>query len=144
MLIVNIGGLSPRARNGAGTGSAARKKQQRPAFANVALNDAQILLSGSGAPGSRPVPNGQQQEQGGWSRVVLEISDLPGFIADLKRAGLHFRNERQTRPGGRHIQIEGSGREPSGTVRRQAEAAPSRSHLLSGGDKIALCSLSRC
>ena len=41
------------------------KHQQLPAFANVALGDAQILLSGPGASGSRPMPNGQQQDRAG-------------------------------------------------------------------------------
>jgi glyoxylase I family protein len=82
------------------------KHLQLPAFANVSRGDAQILLSGPGASGSRPMPNGQQQEPGGWNRVVLKIADLPGFIAELKKAGLHFRNEMESGPGGRQIQIE--------------------------------------
>src|SRR5438552_16944015 len=45
--------------------------QQLPAFASVSLGDAQILLSGPQASGSRPMPNGQPQEPGGWNRVVL-------------------------------------------------------------------------
>ena len=80
--------------------------QQLPAFANIALGDAQILLSGPGASGSRPMPGGQQQEPGGWNRVVLKVADLPGFVAELKKAGLRFRNEMETGPGGRQIQIE--------------------------------------
>ena len=82
------------------------KHQQLPAFANVALGDAQILLSGPGASGSRPMPNGQPQEPGGWNRVVLKVTDLPGFIAELQKANVHFRNEMETGPGGRQIQIE--------------------------------------
>ncbi|HKY20327.1 MAG TPA: VOC family protein [Vicinamibacterales bacterium] len=82
------------------------KHQQLPAFANVALGDAQILLSGPGASGSRPMPNGEQQEPGGWNRVVLQVTDLPAFMAELKTAGLPFRNEMETGPGGRQIQIE--------------------------------------
>jgi glyoxylase I family protein len=82
------------------------KHQQLPAFANVALGDAQILLSGPGASGSRPLPDGRRQEPGGWNRVVLKIADLPGFIAELKQAGLPFRNEMETGPGGRQIQVE--------------------------------------
>ena len=35
--------------------------QQLPAFANVSFGDAQILLSGPGASGSRPMPNGQRR-----------------------------------------------------------------------------------
>jgi glyoxylase I family protein len=80
--------------------------QQLPAFANVSLGDAQILLSGPGASGSRPLPHGQLQEPGGWNRVVLKVSDLPGLITELKKAGIRFRNETETGPGGRQIQIE--------------------------------------
>ena len=80
--------------------------QQLPAFASVSLSDTQIFLSGPGASGSRPMPNGQSQEPGGWNRVVLRISDLPGYIAALKSASLRFRNEMETGPGGRQIQIE--------------------------------------
>jgi glyoxylase I family protein len=82
------------------------ERQQLPAFANVSLGDAQILLSGPGASGSRPMPNGQPQEPGGWNRVVLRVNDLPAFIDALKKAGLHFRNEMETGPGGKQIQIE--------------------------------------
>ncbi len=82
------------------------KHQQLPAFANVALGDAQILLSGPGASGSRPMPNRQPQEPGGWNRVVLKVADLPGFITELKKAGVRFRNQMETGPGGRQIQIE--------------------------------------
>jgi glyoxylase I family protein len=82
------------------------RHQQLPAFANVSLGDTQILLSGPGASGSRPMPDGQQQEPGGWNRVVLRVVDLPEFIAELKKAGLRFRNEMETGPGGRQIQLE--------------------------------------
>jgi glyoxylase I family protein len=80
--------------------------QQLPAFASVSLGDVQILLSGPGASGSRPMPNGQSQEPGGWNRVVLRVSDLPACIAALTSAGLRFRNEMETGPGGGQIQIE--------------------------------------
>ena len=82
------------------------KHQQLPAFANVSLAGWEILLSGPGASGSRPMPNGEQQEPGGWNRIVLKVADLPGLIADLKKAGLRFRNELEIGPGGRQIQLE--------------------------------------
>jgi glyoxylase I family protein len=82
------------------------KHQQLPAFANVSLGDSQILLSGPGASGSRPMPDGKRQEPGGWNRVVLRVADLPNFIAELKKAGLRFRNEMEVGPGGRQIQVE--------------------------------------
>lgn len=80
--------------------------QQLPAFASVSLGDAQLLLSGLQASGSRPMPDGQRQEPGGWNRVVLRVDDIATFIDVLKRAGHHFRNSMETGPGGRQIQIE--------------------------------------
>ena len=80
--------------------------QQLPAFASVSFGDAQILLSGPQASGSRPMPNGQHQEPGGWNRVVLRVTDLPAFIEELRKAGLRFRNDLETGPGGKQIQIE--------------------------------------
>jgi len=80
--------------------------QQLPAFAAVSLGEVTILLSGPGASGSRPMPDGQSQEPGGWNRVVLRVSDLAGCIESLKGAGVRFRNELESGPGGRQIQIE--------------------------------------
>ena len=80
--------------------------QQLPAFASISLGDAQILLSGPQASGSRPMPDGQRQEPGGWNRVVLRVKDLPAFIEALKKTDIHFRNEMETGPGGKQIQIE--------------------------------------
>jgi glyoxylase I family protein len=81
-------------------------QQQLPAFANVSLGDTKLLLSGPGASGSRPMPDGQPQVPGGWNRVVLRVSDLPAFIRTLQAAGVRFRNEMETGPGGRQIQLE--------------------------------------
>ena len=80
--------------------------QQLPAFASVSLGESHLLLSGPGASGSRPMPNGQPQEPGGWNRIVLRVSDLAGCIVALESAGVSFRNEMETGPGGRQIQIE--------------------------------------
>jgi glyoxylase I family protein len=79
--------------------------QQLPAFASISLGDVQILLSGPEASGSRPMPNGQHQEPGGWNRVVLKVADLPGCIAAFEKAGIRFRNKMETGPGGRQVQI---------------------------------------
>jgi glyoxylase I family protein len=80
--------------------------QQLPAFASVSLGDVDVLLSGPQASGSRPMPGGQQQAPGGWNRIVLRVSDLAAFVESLKPAGLHFRNQIETGPGGKQIQIE--------------------------------------
>ena len=80
--------------------------QQLPAFASVSLGDFRLLLSGPGASGSRPMPEGASQQPGGWNRVVLRVSDLPAQIDVLKNKAVTFRNQMETGPGGRQIQIE--------------------------------------
>lgn len=80
--------------------------QQPPAFAAVSFGELKILLSGPGASGSRPMPDGRAQEAGGWNRVVLRVENLPAFIETLQNAGLRFRNQMEVGPGGRQIQIE--------------------------------------
>ena len=77
-----------------------------PAFAQVSIGNFKLILSGPGASGSRPMPDGRQQEPGGWNRVILHVSDLPARIEALKKAGLHFRNQMEVGPGGKQIQLE--------------------------------------
>jgi glyoxylase I family protein len=91
-----------------------------PAFANVTLGALQILLSGPGASGSRALPDGRRQEPGGWNRVVLRVENLPAFIETLKKSGLRFRNEMETGPGGKQVQIE----DPDGNPIELFEPAP--------------------
>jgi glyoxylase I family protein len=77
-----------------------------PAFAQVSVNGLKLILSGPGASGSRPMPDGRNQEPGGWNRVILHVGDLPARIEALKKAGLHFRNQMEVGPGGKQIQLE--------------------------------------
>jgi len=77
-----------------------------PAFGQVSSGHLKLILSGTGASGSRPTPDGRQQEPGGWNRVVLQVADLPSRIETLKKAGLHFRNQMETGPGGKQILLE--------------------------------------
>jgi len=79
--------------------------QQLPAFASISLDDLTLLLSGPEASGSRPMPDGRRQEPGGWNRIVLQVKELPEWIAEFRDAGLTFRNEMEVGPGGRQIQI---------------------------------------
>jgi glyoxylase I family protein len=65
-------------------------RKNLPAFAQVSVDGLKLILSGPGASGSRPIPDGRQQEPGGWNRIVLEVSNLPARIEALKGAGLHF------------------------------------------------------
>lgn len=81
-------------------------RQAPPAFAQVSIDGLKLILSGPGASGSRALPDGRSQEPGGWNRIVLRVADLPACIAALKQAGLRSRNEMETGPGGRQIQLE--------------------------------------
>jgi len=80
--------------------------QQLAAFASVSLGEFRLLLSGPGASGSRPMPEGASQQPGGWNRVVLRVADLSAEIDALRKAGVTFRNHIETGPGGRQIQVE--------------------------------------
>ena len=77
-----------------------------PAFAQVSIGELKLILSGPGASGSRPMPNGQNQEPGGWNRVVLHVNNLPARIEALETMGLHFRNQMEVGPGGKQILLE--------------------------------------
>jgi glyoxylase I family protein len=80
-------------------------QQNLPAFGQVSIRNLKLILSGPGASGSRPMPDGRQQEPGGWNRIVLQVRDLPARIAELRKEGVHFRNEIEVGPGGRQIQV---------------------------------------
>jgi glyoxylase I family protein len=81
-------------------------QQNLPAFGQVSIGNLKLVLSGPGASGSRPMPDGRSQEPGGWNRIMLQVTNLPDRIEALKRAGLHFRNNMEVGPGGKQIQLE--------------------------------------
>ena len=80
--------------------------QNLPAFGQVSIVGLKLILSGPGASGSRRMPDGRQQQPGGWNRVLLQVQDLSAHIAVLKAAGLRFRNEMDVGPCGNQFQIE--------------------------------------
>jgi glyoxylase I family protein len=82
------------------------ERQSGAAFASLLLGKLRLLLSGPGASGSRPMPNGQQQEPGGWNRILIYVSDLEARMRELERQGVRFRNAIETGPGGSQILIE--------------------------------------
>ena len=81
------------------------KHQQGAAFANVSCGGTDVLLSGPESSGARPLPNGQQQEPGGWNRLVLAVDDLSSVVANMKNRGLKFRSDIVVGPGGKQIQL---------------------------------------
>jgi glyoxylase I family protein len=82
--------------------------QQRSgdAFASVLLGNLRLLLSGPGSSGSRPMPDGQRQEPGGWNRISIDVPDLLASIHGLRQTGVRFRNSVETGPGGSQILCE--------------------------------------
>jgi len=83
-----------------------------PIFAMLTRGDLRLVLSAPNpsAGGGQPMPDGKQQEPGGWNRFALEVSDLAGTVETLRKAGVRFRNELVTGVGGRQILVE----DPSG------------------------------
>lgn len=76
------------------------------AFAMVSRGPLQLVLSGPGSSGARPMPDGRPQEPGGWNRIIIYVPDLDPQIENLKNAGARFRNTVEVGPGGKQIQIE--------------------------------------
>ncbi|HEV8199580.1 MAG TPA: VOC family protein [Candidatus Polarisedimenticolia bacterium] len=72
----------------------------------VSRGDLHLILSGSAASGARPMPDGRQQEPGGWNRVVLYVEDLESTVTTLKQAGTRFRNQMEVGPGGKQILVD--------------------------------------
>ena len=81
------------------------KHQQGTAFANVSCGGTDVLLSGPGSSGARPMPDGQEQQPGGWNRLVLAVDDLSSVVAAMKERGAQFRSDIVAGPGGRQIQL---------------------------------------
>lgn len=81
------------------------KHQQGEAFASVSLDGLDLLLSGAESSGARPLPGGEQQQPGGWNRLVLAVDDLAAVVTDLRTKGVTFRHDIITGPGGAQIQL---------------------------------------
>jgi catechol 2,3-dioxygenase-like lactoylglutathione lyase family enzyme len=74
-----------------------------PAFAIVRHGDLSLWLSGPKSSAARTMPDGARPEPGGWNRVVVEVDDLAARVAAMQAAGVHFRNEIVSGPGGKQI-----------------------------------------
>lgn len=80
--------------------------QRAGPIAVVSRGDLHLLLSGSAASGSRPMPDSRRQEPGGWNRIVLYVDSVDSAITALRGAGAHFRNEVEEGPGGKQILLD--------------------------------------
>lgn len=83
-----------------------------PAFAEVIKDSLRLLLSGPTSSAGRPMPDGAVPRPGGWNRIHFITADLNSEITRLKAAGVRFRNDVVSGPGGRQILVE----DPSGNL----------------------------
>jgi catechol 2,3-dioxygenase-like lactoylglutathione lyase family enzyme len=83
-----------------------------PAFADVVRGNLRLLLSGPKSSAGRPMPDGTKPAPGGWNRIHLIVSDIAAEVERLRAAGLAFRNDIVTGPGGQQILLE----DPFGNV----------------------------
>jgi catechol 2,3-dioxygenase-like lactoylglutathione lyase family enzyme len=81
-----------------------------PAFADVSRGDLRLLLSGPTSSAGRAMPDGRKPSPGGWNRIHFIVEDLAAEVARLRAAGVRFRNDIVTGPGGSQILLE----DPSG------------------------------
>ena len=81
-----------------------------PAFADVQRGSLRLLLSGPTSSAGRPMPDGRRPEPGGWNRIHFIVDDVHAEVERLRGAGVPFRNDVVTGPGGSQILLE----DPSG------------------------------
>jgi catechol 2,3-dioxygenase-like lactoylglutathione lyase family enzyme len=82
------------------------RSDMSPAFADVTRGNLRLLLSGPKSSAARPMPDGRQPVAGGWNRIHLIVADLPAEIARLRSAGVVFRNDIVSGPGGKQVVLE--------------------------------------
>ena len=81
-----------------------------PAFADIVRGQLRILLSGPKSSAGRPMPDGRQPGPGGWNRIHFIVDDIEAEVARLRAAGVHFRNDIISGPGGKQVVLD----DPSG------------------------------
>ena len=77
-----------------------------PAFADVVGGNLRLLLSGPRSSAGRPMPDGRTPQPGGWNRIHFIVDDIAGEVERLPAAGLTFRNDVVSGPGGQQILLE--------------------------------------
>jgi len=77
-----------------------------PAFADVVRGNLRLLLSGPTSSAGRSMPDGRTPEPGGWNRIHFIVEDIDAEIERLRAAGVKFRNDIVSGPGGQQILAE--------------------------------------
>jgi len=81
-----------------------------PAFADVVRGRLRLLLAGPESSAGRPMPDGRRPGPGGWNRIHFVVDDIEAEVERLRAAGLSFRNDIASGPGGQQILLD----DPSG------------------------------
>src|ERR671935_713190 len=81
-----------------------------PAFADVRRGPLRLLLSGPKSSAGRPMPDGRTPAPGGWNRIHFVVDDIAAEVERLRSAGVKFRNDIVSGPGGQQILLD----DPSG------------------------------
>jgi catechol 2,3-dioxygenase-like lactoylglutathione lyase family enzyme len=74
-----------------------------PAFADVLRGNLRLLLSGPQSSAGRPMTDGETPAPGGWNRIHLIVDDIEAEVTRLRDAGLRFRNDIVSGPGGQQV-----------------------------------------
>ena len=82
------------------------RSSHAPAFADVVRGQLRLLLSCPTSSAGRPMPDGSTPGPGGWNRIHLIVDDIAEEVGRLRAAGVPFRNEIVTGPGGQQILLE--------------------------------------
>ncbi|MFI6070274.1 VOC family protein [Actinoplanes sp. NPDC051343] len=77
-----------------------------PAFADIRRGNLRLLLSGPASSAGRVMPDGRQPHPGGWNRIHLLVTDIHAEVTRLRAAGVAFRSDVITGPGGRQIVMD--------------------------------------
>jgi catechol 2,3-dioxygenase-like lactoylglutathione lyase family enzyme len=83
-----------------------------PAFADIVRGNLRLLLSGPKSSAARPMPDGRTPGPGGWNRIHFIVEDIAADVERLRAAGLTFRNDIISGPGGQQILLEDPSRNP--------------------------------
>jgi catechol 2,3-dioxygenase-like lactoylglutathione lyase family enzyme len=76
-----------------------------PAFADVTRGNLRLLLSGPQSSAGRAMTDGERPGPGGWNRVHFVVDDLAAEVDRLTAAGVRFRNEIVSGPGGSQVLV---------------------------------------
>jgi catechol 2,3-dioxygenase-like lactoylglutathione lyase family enzyme len=82
------------------------------AFADVRRGNLRLLLSGPASSAGRAMPDGAVPGPGGWNRIHFVCDDLNAEISRLRAAGVPFRNEVVSGPGGQQVLVQ----DPAGNL----------------------------